>query len=61
MLCPQGKFIRIHFGPSGKIAGADIEQCTQTARMSYSNCTQLLFRWPRVYYSFELSRAASYV
>ena len=22
----QGKFIRIHFGPSGKIAGADIEQ-----------------------------------
>lgn len=23
---PQGKFIRIHFGPSGKIAGADIEQ-----------------------------------
>ena len=23
----QGKFIRIHFGPSGKIAGADIESC----------------------------------
>ena len=21
----QGKFIRIHFGPTGKIAGADIE------------------------------------
>lgn len=21
----QGKFIRIHFGPSGKLAGADIE------------------------------------
>jgi hypothetical protein len=24
---PQGKFIRIHFGPSGKLAGADIETC----------------------------------
>ena len=23
----QGKFIRIHFGPNGKIAGADIETC----------------------------------
>ena len=23
----QGKFIRIHFGPQGKIAGADIETC----------------------------------
>ena len=23
----QGKFIRIHFGPSGKLAGADIETC----------------------------------
>jgi hypothetical protein len=23
--CVQGKFIRIHFGPTGKIAGADIE------------------------------------
>ena len=23
----QGKFIRIHFGPQGKIAGADIEFC----------------------------------
>jgi hypothetical protein len=23
----QGKFIRIHFGPDGKIAGADIETC----------------------------------
>ena len=23
----QGKFIRIHFGPTGKIAGADIETC----------------------------------
>ena len=22
---PQGKFIRIHFGPLGKLAGADIE------------------------------------
>ena len=27
MLIFQGKFIRIHFGPSGKIAGADIETC----------------------------------
>ena len=24
---PQGKFIRVHFGPQGKIAGADIEYC----------------------------------
>ena len=23
----QGKFVRIHFGPTGKIAGADIETC----------------------------------
>lgn len=23
-----GKFIRIHFGPMGKLAGADIETCT---------------------------------
>lgn len=23
----QGKFIRIHFGNSGKLAGADIETC----------------------------------
>ena len=23
----QGKFIRIHFGTTGKIAGADIETC----------------------------------
>ena len=23
--CHQGKFIRIHFGPAGKLAGADIE------------------------------------
>ena len=22
-----GKFIRIHFGPTGKLAGADIESC----------------------------------
>lgn len=26
-LCPQGKFIRIHFGPSGKLASADIDSC----------------------------------
>lgn len=26
-ILPQGKFIRIHFGPSGKLAGADIETC----------------------------------
>jgi len=23
----QGKFVRIHFGTNGKIAGADIESC----------------------------------
>ena len=23
----QGKFVRIHFGTTGKIAGADIETC----------------------------------
>lgn len=26
-LCPQGKFIRIHFGPTGKLASADIDSC----------------------------------
>lgn len=26
-VCFQGKFIRIHFGPMGKLAGADIETC----------------------------------
>ena len=26
----QGKFIRIHFGNQGKIAGADIEYCKLT-------------------------------
>ena len=29
-----GKFIRIHFGPSGKIAGADIETCEYFASFS---------------------------
>lgn len=28
----QGKFIRIHFGPSGKLAGADIETCEYFTR-----------------------------
>lgn len=28
----QGKFIRIHFGPSGKLAGADIETCEYLIR-----------------------------
>lgn len=28
----QGKFIRIHFGPSGKLAGADIETCEYLTR-----------------------------
>ena len=27
LLCPQGKFIRIHFGPSGKLASADLDSC----------------------------------
>ena len=27
IISPQGKFIRVHFGPQGKIAGADIEYC----------------------------------
>lgn len=26
----QGKFIRIHFGPTGKLASADIDICTLT-------------------------------
>ncbi len=32
----QGKFIRIHFGPSGKIAGADIESyLLEKSRITY--------------------------
>ena len=27
IIAVQGKFVRIHFGTSGKIAGADIESC----------------------------------
>jgi len=27
VLAVQGKFVRIHFGTNGKIAGADIESC----------------------------------
>jgi len=27
----QGKFVRIHFGTNGKIAGADIETCELAA------------------------------
>jgi len=31
----QGKFIRIHFGTNGKIAGADIETCEDLHRFMY--------------------------
>ena len=32
----KGKFIRIHFGPSGKIAGADIESyLLEKSRITY--------------------------
>ena len=34
-LLSQGKFIRIHFGPQGKIAGADIETCKWIQTISY--------------------------
>jgi len=34
----QGKFIRIHFGTNGKIAGADIETCTSNIHL-ISFCT----------------------
>lgn len=27
VLLLQGKFIRIHFGPTGKLASADIDSC----------------------------------
>lgn len=30
VLLNQGKFIRIHFGTSGKLASADIETCKLT-------------------------------
>lgn len=36
----QGKFIRIHFGPSGKLAGADIETC----EYSYKSLDDRLIR-----------------
>lgn len=29
---PQGKFIRIHFGPTGKLASADIDICELTVK-----------------------------
>ncbi len=43
----QGKFIRIHFGPQGKISGADIEYCELARHLSprnvYYSCVLLLF------------------
>ena len=33
--CLQGKFIRIHFGTTGKLASADIETCKIPASASY--------------------------
>ena len=36
----QGKFIRIHFGPDGKIAGADIETCKFVCLFTNSNKLQ---------------------
>lgn len=38
-LCPQGKFIRIHFGPSGKLASADIDSC-ESARCGWCRGTR---------------------
>ena len=35
----QGKFIRIHFGPQGKIAGADIEFCESNCSVRMCVCT----------------------
>ena len=36
ILNEQGKFIRIHFGPAGKIAGADIESyLLEKSRITY--------------------------
>lgn len=32
-ICPQGKFIRIHFGATGKLASADIETCEYQAAL----------------------------
>ncbi len=40
MLCLQGKFIRIHFGISGKLSSADIETCKYfTAQHHFNNHT----------------------
>lgn len=36
---PQGKFIRIHFGPTGKLASADIDIC----ELTFKHCIRHVF------------------
>jgi len=47
-LPPQGKFIRVHFGNQGKIAGADIEFCEFT----YPNICSYI-HWIFIYCTYE--------
>lgn len=46
----QGKFIRIHFGPTGKLASADIDSCEPGRRQGRcgrrSGCTELILWLP---------------
>jgi len=39
----QGKFIRIHFGPSGKLAGADIETCKSGSEFYHKILNKCMF------------------
>ena len=48
---PQGKFIRIHFGNSGKISGADIEYCKYLLQTAAISCAFSDSDCPHYHYS----------